>query len=69
LKRLGADVRVEHGYIDATCEKLTGAEFAFEVVSVTGTENLMMAACLARGPPSCAAPRRSPRSRTSRRCS
>jgi len=49
LKRFGAEVRVEHGYIDAACERLTGAEFAFDVVSVTGTENLMMAACLARG--------------------
>src|SRR5438093_2419574 len=49
LKRLGAEVQLEHGYIDARCARLTGAEIAFDTVTVTGTENLMMAACLARG--------------------
>ena len=49
LRRLGAEVSIDHGYVDARCPRLTGAEFEFEIVSVTGTENLMMAACLARG--------------------
>src|SRR2546422_5727342 len=49
LERLGAEVRLEHGYIDARCPRLTGAEIALDTVTVTGTENLMMAACLARG--------------------
>jgi UDP-N-acetylglucosamine 1-carboxyvinyltransferase len=49
LRRLGAEVTIDHGYVDARCPRLTGAEFAFETISVTGTENLMMAACLARG--------------------
>ncbi len=49
LRRLGAEVTVEHGYVEARCARLTGATFEFETCSVTGTENLMMAACLARG--------------------
>jgi UDP-N-acetylglucosamine enolpyruvyl transferase len=49
LRRMGAEVRVEHGYVDATCPRLAGAEFTFDVRTVTGTENLMMAACLAKG--------------------
>lgn len=50
LKALGADVVIEEGYICASAKNgLKGAEFTFSDVSVTGTENLMMAACLAKG--------------------
>jgi len=50
LRALGADVVIEEGYICASAKKgLKGAEFTFSDVSVTGTENLMMAACLAKG--------------------
>lgn len=49
LQALGADVWIENGYIRARCEQLTGASFVFDTVSVTGTENLMMAAALATG--------------------
>lgn len=47
---LGAEVTVENGYIKATSNgRLKGAEFLFDTVTVTGTENLLMAACLAEG--------------------
>src|SRR3990172_9435512 len=49
LRRLGAEVLLEHGDVEARCERLRGAEFRFPGVTVTGTENLMMAATLARG--------------------
>jgi UDP-N-acetylglucosamine 1-carboxyvinyltransferase len=50
LERLGAEVRQEHGYIEATAPNgLTGADFTFDRISVTGTEDLLMAAVLARG--------------------
>jgi len=49
LRALGADISVENGYIHARAGRLTGAHFAFDMVSVTGTENLMMAAALAHG--------------------
>lgn len=49
LERLGAEITLEHGYVEARADKLVGAKFTFDVVSVTGTENLMMAACLAEG--------------------
>ncbi|MDQ7006430.1 MAG: UDP-N-acetylglucosamine 1-carboxyvinyltransferase [Acidobacteriota bacterium] len=49
LERLGAEIRLEHGYVEAVCPRLTGARIHFDEVTVTGTENLMMAACLARG--------------------
>ena len=49
LERLGAEITLEHGYVEARAKKLIGAKFTFDVVSVTGTENLMMAACLAEG--------------------
>jgi UDP-N-acetylglucosamine 1-carboxyvinyltransferase len=49
LQAMGADVRVEHGYIIARAERLTGARIFSDLVTVTGTENLMMAACLAEG--------------------
>lgn len=49
LERMGADIRLEHGYIVARCDRLRGVEFTFDKVSVTGTENLLMAATLAEG--------------------
>jgi len=49
LEAMGAEISLEHGYIDARCARLRGADFSFEKVSVTGTENLMMAASLAQG--------------------
>jgi len=49
LRRMGADVRVEHGYVEAHTDGLRGAEITFPARTVTGTENLMMAAALGRG--------------------
>ncbi|HXO20581.1 MAG TPA: UDP-N-acetylglucosamine 1-carboxyvinyltransferase [Thermoanaerobaculia bacterium] len=49
LAALGAEVRIEHGYVEATASRLSGARFRFDMPTVTGTENVMMAACLARG--------------------
>ena len=49
LELMGADITVENGYIKAKCKRLQGAKIVLDVVTVTGTENLMMAACLAEG--------------------
>ena len=49
LRAMGADIEVENGYIRARCERLKGARLVMDVVTVTGTENLMMAATLADG--------------------
>lgn len=49
LAKLGADISVEHGYIYATATRLKGARICLDMPTVTGTENLMMAACLAEG--------------------
>jgi UDP-N-acetylglucosamine 1-carboxyvinyltransferase len=49
LTAMGAAVAVEHGYVHATCTRLQGARLFTDLVTVTGTENLMMAACLAEG--------------------
>jgi UDP-N-acetylglucosamine 1-carboxyvinyltransferase len=49
LEKLGASVSIDHGYIDAHAEGLKGTNFYFDTISVTGTENLMMAASLAEG--------------------
>lgn len=49
LERLGAEIDLQHGYVEARAEKLRGAEIYFDVATVTGTENLMMAASLAEG--------------------
>jgi UDP-N-acetylglucosamine 1-carboxyvinyltransferase len=49
LEALGAEIRVEQGYIDARAGRLKGARLVMDLVTVTGTENLMMAACLADG--------------------
>ena len=49
LESMGAKIAVEHGYMHATAERLRGARIVMELVTVTGTENLMMAAALAEG--------------------
>jgi UDP-N-acetylglucosamine 1-carboxyvinyltransferase len=49
LAKLGAEVTIEHGYIRAKAERLRGARICLDLPTVTGTENLMMAACLADG--------------------
>ncbi len=49
LEKMGATLAVEHGYVEARAQRLHGAEISFDTVTVTGTENLMMAACLAEG--------------------
>jgi UDP-N-acetylglucosamine 1-carboxyvinyltransferase len=49
FEKLGAEVRLEHGYVEARASRLKGADVAFETVTVTGTENVMLAATLARG--------------------
>ena len=49
LRAMGAEVVVENGYIRATAERLRGARMVMDIVTVTGTENLMMAATLADG--------------------
>jgi UDP-N-acetylglucosamine 1-carboxyvinyltransferase len=49
LAKMGAAIEVEHGYVEARAERLRGAEISFETVSVTGTENVMMAAVRAEG--------------------
>ncbi|OOG61009.1 UDP-N-acetylglucosamine 1-carboxyvinyltransferase [Rhodanobacter sp. B05] len=49
LQALGADISVENGYIKAKASRLVGARVMMDMVTVTGTENIMMAATLARG--------------------
>jgi UDP-N-acetylglucosamine 1-carboxyvinyltransferase len=49
LKDLGATISLKNGYIEAKADKLIGADIVFEGITVTGTENIMMAACLAEG--------------------
>jgi UDP-N-acetylglucosamine 1-carboxyvinyltransferase len=49
LEALGAKIAVEHGFIVAEAPRLRGAEVVFDMPTVTGTENLMMAAALAKG--------------------
>jgi len=49
LQALGADVVVENGYIKAKAKRLKGARISMDMVTVTGTENIMMAAALAQG--------------------
>jgi UDP-N-acetylglucosamine 1-carboxyvinyltransferase len=49
LAAMGADIRVEGGYIQARAERLKGARMVLDTVTVTGTENLLMAATLAEG--------------------
>jgi len=49
LQAMGVEIDLTHGYIHARAAKLVGTRFAFDVVTVTGTENLLMAATLAQG--------------------
>jgi UDP-N-acetylglucosamine 1-carboxyvinyltransferase len=49
LEQLGAKITQDHGYIEATASRLKGAEFVFDKITVTGTEDLLMAATLADG--------------------
>ena len=49
LQKMGADIRVEGGYIHARAKRLLGTRLTMELITVTGTENLMMAATLAKG--------------------
>lgn len=49
LEAMGADIRIEHGFVVAKAKRLKGASIRTDMVTVTGTENLMMAATLAEG--------------------
>ncbi len=49
LEAMGADIKVENGYIRARANRLKGAHIVMDLVTVTGTENLLMAAALAQG--------------------
>ncbi|HZS34669.1 MAG TPA: UDP-N-acetylglucosamine 1-carboxyvinyltransferase [Methylomirabilota bacterium] len=49
LERLGAEITLAQGYVEARAARLKGAHIVFDLVTVTGTENLMMAAALAEG--------------------
>jgi UDP-N-acetylglucosamine 1-carboxyvinyltransferase len=49
LECLGAKITQEHGYVTASADRLRGAEFVFDKITVTGTEDLLMAATLAEG--------------------
>jgi len=49
LERLGATITQDHGYVEASAKRLRGAEIVFDKITVTGTEDLLMAASLADG--------------------
>ena len=49
LQAMGAEIQIEHGYIHAQAKRLKGVRIVMDLVTVTGTENLMMAATLANG--------------------
>jgi UDP-N-acetylglucosamine 1-carboxyvinyltransferase len=49
LAKLGAEIQLQHGYVEARADRLRGCRFSFPHKTVTGTENLMMAATLAEG--------------------
>jgi UDP-N-acetylglucosamine 1-carboxyvinyltransferase len=49
LERLGATITQDHGYVEASAQRLKGAEIVFDKITVTGTEDLLMAAVLAEG--------------------
>ncbi|UCG14492.1 MAG: UDP-N-acetylglucosamine 1-carboxyvinyltransferase [Deltaproteobacteria bacterium] len=49
LERLGVDIELKHGYVEAVTKRLVGNHIYFDIPTVTGTENLMMAAVLAEG--------------------
>src|SRR5262249_4416016 len=50
FEKLGAEVRLEHGYVEAKAERVRGAEIVFDTVAVAGNEKGMAAASLAQGP-------------------
>ncbi len=47
--KLGAKIKEEHGYVIASADRLSGSTIFFDRPSHTGTENILMAACLAKG--------------------
>jgi len=49
LEAMGAEITLSHGYVEARAKRLVGARIVCDVPTVTGTENLLMAACLAKG--------------------
>ncbi len=49
LEKMGAKINIDHGYVEARAERLLGAEIHFDKITVTGTENVLMAATLAEG--------------------
>ena len=49
LEELGVKIEMDHGYVHASASRLRGNRFCFDTITVTGTENLMMAAALAEG--------------------
>src|SRR5438552_3110428 len=49
LEQLGAKITQQHGYVEASADRLKGTEFVFDKITVTGTEDLLMAATLADG--------------------
>jgi UDP-N-acetylglucosamine 1-carboxyvinyltransferase len=49
LEALGSKIRLDHGYVEASCTRLKGGRVAFDMPTVNGTQNVMMAACLADG--------------------
>src|SRR4029078_7948568 len=49
LQAMGAKIVLDHGYVDVTCKRLKGATIVLDVPTVTGCENLVMAAALAKG--------------------
>jgi UDP-N-acetylglucosamine 1-carboxyvinyltransferase len=49
LQAMGAELAIEHGYISVRAKRLQGARICMDIITVTGTENIMMAATLARG--------------------
>ncbi|RPH39088.1 MAG: UDP-N-acetylglucosamine 1-carboxyvinyltransferase, partial [Burkholderiales bacterium] len=49
LEAMGAHISIENGYVNAVCERMRGARILFDMPTVGGTENVMMAACLADG--------------------
>ena len=49
LAQMGADISIENGYITAHCDSLKGCKINFTTTTVTGTENILMASCLAKG--------------------
>jgi UDP-N-acetylglucosamine 1-carboxyvinyltransferase len=49
FEALGGKIRLDHGYVEATTSGLEGGRIAFDITTVNGTQNVMMAACLAKG--------------------